>query len=769
MLDPSTVVPVDFRRSFARLAQFRPFGDGAVQVEFVLRQLVLAAAFEAGEAGFPSLAACKDTCETLWGLDVDLEELHGLCGQLAAEGRLVRTERDAYRLTSGARAELLETVGRSQAAESTAFDEWEDTVASALGSLAPHQMTSLREDLVEWLQRIIAHFGVEAALLLYPEDDRAAAFFEGINDLGFDFLPARDEAIEKVRAAALPLFIRRATPNQRLYLSSQMLTAYMVAILTIDPAAERMVAEVTTGQRVYVDTNVLYAALGLKGPRDYRAVIRVFAMTRRLGFELAVTPWTVEEMKSSLRNARRRLAQTGLPPRALADLAAEAVDEDTFVTAYWRKYKETGVTVADFYDLHMQVEGLLAKLQIAVVDEGCLAVDRSRSLIDQHMSLIETVPGGASKSDRVREHDVKHRLLVERLRGDGNRRFSNAGYWFLTRDSVLIPYGFAGRGRDDALPFAVSLSAWAQVVRSFTSRTEDYEQTLVDLLDSPAVRPRGMLAQQTVIEVLARIDLLVNDSTEEVATRMLVDTARMVEIEVAQGPRRVALIDAAIDVKTVDMERQLHETQQALGRERDARAAAEARLSRVEAERNEEADRAESAANSAAGESHDRKRVERELAALAEAHRELQASKESLEASAEQRLREARAEASHAHRQRRETQLMASTRVAQLTERLDRRSKVEQKIAVTVSLLLGAAVVVVPLAGGWRLTGWALALDLVLGAGCLAAALGFLVGWTRAAQISSIVLALASAVGLVQQYLSSERPTDSKSRAPDPP
>jgi hypothetical protein len=112
-------------------------------------------------------------------------------------------------------------------------------------------------------------------------------------------------------------------------------------------------------------------------------------------------------------------------------------------------------------------------------------VDQNHAAIVEQMSLIEQIPGGELKSEPVEQHDVKHRLLIERLRGDGNRRFSNAGYWFLTRDSVLIPYGRAQREHEDALPFAISTTAWTHIVRSFTPRTDDYEQTLVDLLDTP--------------------------------------------------------------------------------------------------------------------------------------------------------------------------------------------------------------------------------------------------------------------------------------------
>lgn len=146
-----------------------------------------------------------------------------------------------------------------------------------------------------------------------------------------------------------------------------MTTGYLVAVFTLDPAAERLVRAVTRGQRVYLDTNILWTALNLNGPRAYLSTKRVLDMTRDLGFELAVTPWTIVEMKRSVRHGREQLARTSLPRRALAEIAANAGSDTSFVTAYWRKYKETGVTPRDFCELHDQVEGLVEKLGVAIL------------------------------------------------------------------------------------------------------------------------------------------------------------------------------------------------------------------------------------------------------------------------------------------------------------------------------------------------------------------------------------------------------------------
>jgi len=146
----------------------------------------------------------------------------------------------------------------------------------------------------------------------------------------------------------------------------------------------------------------VYAILNLSGPRAFMSVRRMLDLTRQLGYEVSVTPWTVAEMQESARRARAKLARTQLPPRALAEIAAETSGDETFITAYWRKYKETGVTADDFLDLHEQIVPLLEKAGIAVVDTSCVAIDRARDVIADQVSLLETIPGGAEKSGRYR-------------------------------------------------------------------------------------------------------------------------------------------------------------------------------------------------------------------------------------------------------------------------------------------------------------------------------------------------------------------------------
>lgn len=722
--------PQSLRRSISRIAQYRPFGSGEVQVEFARREFILAAMHENGGT-VGSLSECRQVCKTLWGLELDIDEIRGVLQRLIAAAK-VEAQGATYRLSPEGQKELAGRVRDSSETEAEAFAEWEVGIRDVQPDLSNEEVSLLREDLDAWLQRIIAQHGVEAAMLLYPEEERGQRLLADIQALGFSFLPERGEALAAIRPKALYAFIHAPSAAQRAYLANLMTTAYMVAVFTLDPEAHELVRSLTRGQRLYVDTNVIYSILSLNGPRAYLSARRVLQATRQLGYEVCVTPWTVTEMKESVRRARRKLAKTKLPPRALAEIAAEASGEETFITAYWRKYKDTGVGAKDFLDLHEQIEPLLEKVGIAVRDEGVIAVERSDEAIAEQVSLLEKITGGADKARPLQEHDVKHRLLVERLRGDGNRSFSNAGYWFLTRDTILVPYGATGKG-SGTIPFCVSLTAWAHIVRSLCPRTEDYEQTLVDLLDTPSVRPRGVVSSATVADVLGRIDLLVGDSTEEIAMRMVLDGAVMDKIEAHEGNQREQVIDLAVEEKKNEIERQLRESRDETAQERAAREAAEARV--------------EEAATD----------LEKERAARAEA----EARAADATANRENDQRTGAAAIAEANERARQDQ----TQRDDLAARVGRQERVTRWLIAGLIALAGAAAIAVPTGAKWVTGGWPLVGNIIVSGAIFIAAIAWALGRRKAGAAVGGIAAIIGIVAGLQQIVASN---EDRSNPPAP-
>jgi hypothetical protein len=262
----------------------------------------------------------------------------------------------------------------------------------------------------------------------------------------------------------------------------------------------------------------------VQGPRYVKPAEAILNTTAQAGYDRCITPWTLAEFRESLRRSRDFLQKYPVPPGDYAGLAADATGEENFVTAYWKEVR-SGVKLIDFFEYYSEIETHLKTRDIRVENEGCPAVDQLKNETNDQVAILERVVHGRSRHPALLEHDAKHRLLVERLREQASATtFSNAGYWFLTHDSVLPRYDHYA-GEKGALPFCVSAGAWFQIMEAFRPKTEDPEQSLADMLASPYVRYRRALSLRSASEVVARVDKF-KDGTPELAARVLIEHRR---------------------------------------------------------------------------------------------------------------------------------------------------------------------------------------------------------------------------------------------------
>jgi hypothetical protein len=545
-----------FDQAVYRLSQYRPFNEEGRDVNAAIHDLVTAAAVVEGD-GFSSLQACGDAIETLWHLEVEIDELRSVVDEMVANGEAVR---DGARiaLSKETIAGQIKVAEESEAVEAEAFGDWRLRILQEVPDLADAEWKALCSDLRAWLGVVISRHGVESALILYPENPRAKEVFDSIEDLGLNFLPSRTGRVRDMRDWAFQQFVRSPTPAQRTYLASLLNTAFYMTVLTLDPSASNLVQEQISGQRIYLDTNFIYALLGLGvTAQETLSAARLIELTHGLGYQLAVTQWTIDELRTSLRAAERRLTRLPLPRQDLAQLMTMRTGENQITKAYWIKYRDSGIQPKDFLEYYSHVEALLEDFQIEVKNEGCIAVSQNRIAINEQLSLLERFMGFRDKEDVVKEHDVKHRLLIERLRGEGHLTFSNARYWFLTRDTKLPRYAMATlEDHRIELPFCVATSAWVQIMRAFTPRTEDFDQSLVDLLATPYLRYRtgpGVSAE-VVNAVVARIAQY-KGATPSLAAEVLADTALTERIAAAESDHaRDQQIEDAFVMKAKEFE-----------------------------------------------------------------------------------------------------------------------------------------------------------------------------------------------------------------------
>src|ERR1039458_3148907 len=111
--------------------------------------------------------------------------------------------------------------------------------------------------------------------------------------------------------------------------------------------------------------------------------------------------------------------------------------EKGFERAFWTHYRDKGTKPKDFFDRVSHVDALLKEHMIHKVDTSCDVIDAQQVAIGHQVVLYDRSMSSQDKEDVVVEHDVRHRLLIERLRGDGDLRFTTARYWCITHNNLL--------------------------------------------------------------------------------------------------------------------------------------------------------------------------------------------------------------------------------------------------------------------------------------------------------------------------------------------
>ena len=483
-------------------------------------------------------------------------------------------------MTQAALNDLEDRARESAATEEEALADWRASIEASRPDLTDDDFAFLREDLGAWLNRVIVRHGVEAAYLLYPEEERADALFKEIEDEGTHFLPARSTRILDMRDDALQRFIRDATHPQRRFLANRMNTAFYLTVLTLDPDAKALAQQSVQGRRIYLDTNFLFAVLGKSNLAEINSAHRLLDLTSSLGIELAVTRWTIDEVRKSIQSARLRAEQHMTRPE-LAQVMAAVTGEKGYGHAFWADFHRTGMRPQDWFDRAMHFEHDLKTLNVQEVNDGCAAIDADHERVNEYCALLERFLGPArERHPEVVEHDVKYRLLVERLRGEGHITFSNARFWYLTQDGQLPRFARLMPEADDAppdLPFCISPSAWVQIVRALTPRTEDYEETVVTLLTSPYVGFRPSVDQRAVREVVARMDATIEDASPELAIAVLQDSALVQAIINASEDDVSERVREAYSSKARELQEQANRSAAQAVAERERRQLAEER------------------------------------------------------------------------------------------------------------------------------------------------------------------------------------------------
>lgn len=428
---------------------------------------------------------------------------------------------EKYQLTRRAYKLWVTKNNQKEEFENQVIEDWIQGLSNVY-SLSDDEISWLRLDLRTYTVKLLQTHGLECSTLLYPEQEetRANEFLQNVSKEILSYLPTagRSRKIIHIRSLEIPRFFEKADHNRKVYIAELLDSTFLYHVLHLDTTCSNIIKTQIRGITLYLDTNFLYRLFGLHGRSAQKAAEAVLSISEQMGMKPLVAKRTVDEYKRALEHDIKELRQYKLPStKRLAEIGGILGGADDFITAYWRRYAETGISINDFVSIYRQVESFLRNQKVTIdYESDCTdsaeleqEIKKLSSFIYEYNDLFRSHPRRRiTKKKGALKHDAYLHLLVSKKREDKTNTFAQTKAWLLTYDHSLIIYDYYRKvkGIDQGSSMNISIMAhqWVQLFRPLLPRTADYNATFADLLCSPYLRsyPKS-IPPHVVAQVLA--------------------------------------------------------------------------------------------------------------------------------------------------------------------------------------------------------------------------------------------------------------------------
>lgn len=234
-------------------------------------------------------------------------------------------------------------------------------------------------------------------------------------------------------------------------------------ILNLDPnlhTYQRAYFKIT---RLYLDTNTLVAYLFDSHPR-YSVTGEIIDASKRLDFQIVISPATLKEMNKLIENTRRLHSSLGDDTRVarlLTETRQGRQSNPILVTFLMKKRGNPSLLWDNFIAPYHKLEDLLLQKEILVEDEEYDGV-RTDENYPKVWSTIREVRH-EWYPDRIVDHDADNFVLIHRLRQEHKPHPMGQTVWLLSWDSSLRTTEYRLR-KTYSVPHCYILDKWGGVI-----------------------------------------------------------------------------------------------------------------------------------------------------------------------------------------------------------------------------------------------------------------------------------------------------------------
>jgi len=397
-----------------------------------------------------------------------------------------------------------------QTTEQEVLDKWKAELHGRYktNQLVIKNIDRIADNLQAFITKILRRHGVESVALLYPDETRARSWLVDQDNVILEELTEIDPFTDAITRLEIPRFFRTPDSQRQSYISSLFNSSFFWHLIQIDEKCSRLLTQVTRGQRLYLDNNVLYCLVGFNGSEIIKSEHAMLRMAGDLGYGLWITTKTLDEFQNSLRWRMDEMKEKPPMPAELAKMAVDNLGSDSFLTSYWKELAQNRTSMEEFIAEKSHVDSLLEGLNIRKTNKFRKEIERSQELQEEE-SILRSVTW-VEMSDYIIEHDAFHRVFINRVRNEPKFRLSEAVAWFLTHDAKLPAYSRAARKGKNCLPFCITTDQWIQVNRPLLVRTKnekELEESYHALVTQPFLRSMisSFSMERAYQEVLGRL------------------------------------------------------------------------------------------------------------------------------------------------------------------------------------------------------------------------------------------------------------------------
>lgn len=553
----------EISETLARLAQFDPTCKDEYGNQ-VIDYLVLDALAIQGPLMKVIISDVMSIIKDTFHLSFEIQEIDVSARRLEARGMLIyhkeesEIEKAKLQILQEAQSNIEENRNRVQELNKKVLEEWEKELIKKYKEypIVQDKIELIVEKLLLFTTKMFTRHGIESVAILYPTEDKTKEWISEIKGSILEDLPQIDPFIDVILKIEIPKFFKDLNSHRRAYITNLFNSSFMWHLIQVDEKCSKLLKDVTQGQKLFLDNNILYSLVGLDGANMLDSIHSILKLANKLGYELWVTTKTVDEFHGSLKWRMREFKQKPPVPAEMARIALDNLEKDNFLALYWSEFVENGTSVEEFVTEKSHLEDILKGLAITQTDEYRIEIEKSEELSKEKSMLRSVVMGEIS--EHIVEHDAFHRIFINKIRKTQKHHFNDAVAWFLTNDGKLPVYDRKAKKAKSSLPFCLTGNQWVQINRPLLVRTSDekeYEDSFQVIVTQPFLRAMASTfsldnAYSNVLSRLARY----KNMSKQMVLNVVADKHFMISMASESDEKK---IDEKIETKFVDITKQL--------------------------------------------------------------------------------------------------------------------------------------------------------------------------------------------------------------------